>query len=242
MSAERIDKILSSQNIASRSEVKAMIKAGRITADGRTVKRPEEKLDPEAAEIMVDGKRISFNKYVYIMMNKPKGVLSASSDRHAKTVIDLLPEEMKRRELFPAGRLDKDTVGFILITDDGELAHKMLSPKSHVYKLYEVKCDRELNETDVKAFSQGITLGEISFLPAEMKIIDKDKALVEICEGKFHQIKKMFHAVGAEVIELKRLRIGQVFLDRDLSEGMSRYLTESELIDILSRKHGITDY
>ncbi len=239
MAVERIDKILSSQNTEGRSAAKALIKAGRVTADGRTVRRPDEKFDPEAVEIKIDGKPVKLSRFVYIMMNKPRGVLSASTDRHAKTVIDLLPAEMKRRGLFPAGRLDKDTVGFILITDDGELAHKMLSPKSHVYKLYEAECDRELTEDDARAFAEGISAGSEAFMPAEMKITGEKTALVEICEGKFHQIKKMFHAVGTEVTALKRLRIGQVFLDENLAPGESRYLTEQEIVDLLDRKHGI---
>ena len=239
MAVERIDKILSSRNTEGRSAAKALIKAGRVTANGVTVRRPEEKFDPEQTEIRIDGERISISRFVYIMMNKPKGVLSASNDKHSRTVIDLLPEEMKRHGLFPAGRLDKDTEGFILITNDGELAHKMLAPKSHVYKLYEAECDRSLTDCDAAAFEKGIRLGELEFMPAEMKIIEKNKALVEICEGKFHQIKRMFHAVGAEVTALKRLRIGQVFLDEALDPGKSRYLTDQELIDILNLKHGI---
>ena len=239
MAAERIDKIISSQNTEGRSAAKALIKAGRVTADGRTVKRPDEKFDPAVTEIKIDGRPLTVSRFVYIMMNKPGGVLSASSDKRSVTVIDLLPPQMKRRGLFPAGRLDKDTEGFILITDDGELAHKMLSPKNHVYKLYEVECDRELTGNDVRAFGAGINTGGEEFMPAEMKITGEKTALVEICEGKFHQIKKMFHAVGTEVTALKRLRIGQVYLDEKLGAGEARYLTEQEVIDILNRKHGI---
>ncbi len=232
---ERIDKILSSQNIASRSEVKDMIRKKRVSVNGKTVLKPDEKFEPETAEIAVDGKVISFKKYVYIMMNKPSGVLSASNDRYAETVIDLLPKEMQRRGLFPAGRLDKDTEGFILITDDGELAHKMLSPKSHVYKLYQAVVDKVLTEEDVTAFQNGI--GE--FLPAEMKILDEHTALVEICEGKFHQVKKMFNAVGANVTYLKRLRIGGLMLDETLAKGDFRELSENEISVLLCTNHGI---
>lgn len=239
MAMERTDKILSSQGSMSRSEVKELIKKGKVLANGRPVKKPEEKYDPETTEFVVDGKRTEFRKFVYIMMNKPKGVLSASRDRNEKTVIDLLPPEMKRKDLFPAGRLDRDTEGFMLITDDGELAHKMLSPKSHVYKLYEAECSRELCEEDVRKFAKGIVCGDIEFLPAQMKLLGENRALVEICEGKFHQIKKMFQSVGTEVTALKRLRIGAVFLDPELAPGESRYLTEGEIIDILSLNHGI---
>ena len=239
MALQRIDKILSSQNIASRSEIKDMIKAGRISADGKTVKRPEEKFDPEKAEFLIDGEKLTFRKYLYIMMNKPQGVLSASNDRHAQTVIDLLPPELYRKDLFPAGRLDKNTEGFILITNDGELAHKMLSPKSHVYKLYEAEVDRALTSDDVRSFADGIKCGELEFLPAAMKITGEKRALVEICEGKFHQVKKMFHAVGAEVTALKRFRIGGVFLDENLAPGECRELTKNEINDIISLTHGI---
>lgn len=239
MAAERIDKILSSQNIASRSGVKALIKAGKVLANGQLVKRPEEKYDPAVTQFIVDGQPVLVQQYSYIMLNKPQGVLSASRDKHARTVIDLLPEEWKRRDLFPAGRLDKDTEGFILLTNDGELAHKMLAPKSHVYKLYEVHCDRKLTTADVQSFADGIQIGELSCLPAEMKLTGECTALVEICEGKFHQIKRMFHAVDAEVVYLKRLRIGGVWLDETLAAGASRTLTETEVLSLLSQNHGI---
>ncbi len=232
---ERIDKILSSQNIASRSEAKELIRKKKISVNGRIVLKPDEKFEPETDEISVDGKIISFKKYVYIMMNKPAGVLSASNDKYARTVIDLLPKEWQRKGLFPAGRLDKDTEGFILITDDGELAHKMLAPKNHVYKLYKAVVDKVLTENDVTAFQNGIN----EFLPAEMKILDEHTALVEICEGKFHQVKKMFNAVGANVTYLKRLRIGGVMLDESLSKGHFRELSDSEISQLLSAEHGI---
>lgn len=239
MALQRIDKILSSQNIASRSDIKEMIRKKRISADGKTVLKPDEKFDPEITEIKVDGEIISFKKYIYIMMNKPSGVLSATYDKYDKTVLDILPKEFQRNGLFPAGRLDKDTEGFVLITDDGELAHKMLSPKNHVYKLYKAVVDKSLSNEDVTAFENGISLGEDKFLPASMKILDEHTALVEICEGKFHQVKKMFNAVGANVIYLKRLRIGGVFLDESLALGECRELNENEISDILSKSHGI---
>ncbi len=239
MSLERIDKILTSQNIATRSEAKALIRKKLVKANGLTVQRPEEKFDPGETEITVNGIRLEYKEHLYIMMNKPAGILSASRDKCEKTVIDLLPQNMQRDGLFPAGRLDRDTEGFILITDDGELAHKMLSPKSHVYKLYEAECDRILTADDVKYFSDGITIGKISFLPAEMKLTGEKTALVEICEGKFHQIKKMFQSAGAEVLHLKRLRIGQVFLDNKLLPGQWRELSDKEIMNLLSREHGI---
>lgn len=239
MGKERLDKILSSQNVATRSETKQLVRKGQITVNGVTVKKSDEKFDPVIDIISVCGKKLCFRRYIYIMLNKPRGVLSASRDKNTPTVIDLLPPELKRDGLFPAGRLDKDTQGFVLITDDGALAHKMLSPKSHVYKLYEAQCDRPLSDTDIRAFAAGITVGDVHYMPAQMKLTAPDTALVEICEGKFHQIRKMFASVGAEVIRLKRLRIGEVYLDKNLAEGECRELTENEKKDILSLKHGI---
>ena len=239
MPKQRIDKILASQNIASRGQIKNMIKRGAVTVDGITVKRPDEKYDAEVSRIAVNGNEITYKKNIYIMMNKPKGVLSASNDKYEKTVIDLLSPELKRKGLFPAGRLDKDTEGFLLITDDGKLAHQMLSPKNHVYKLYIAETDKILTQNDADKFKEGIKYGEAAFLPAEMKITDKNTALVEICEGKFHQIKKMFNAVGANVLYLKRLKIGNVFLDENLKPGEYRELFEHEKIDILQRTKSI---
>ena len=239
MPKQRIDKILASQNIASRGQIKNMIKRGAVTVDGITVKRPDEKYDAEVSRIAVNGNEITYKKNIYIMMNKPKGVLSASNDKYEKTVIDLLSPELKRKGLFPAGRLDKDTEGFLLITDDGKLAHQMLSPKNHVYKLYIAETDKILTQSDADKFKEGIKYGETAFLPAEMKITDKNTAHVEICEGKFHQIKKMFNAVGANVLYLKRLKIGNVFLDENLKPGEYRELFEHEKIDILQRTKSI---
>lgn len=236
MPKERIDKIISSQNIASRSEVKNLIKQKRIFADNILVKKSDEKFDPEKTEIKIDNQVICYQKYLYLMMNKPAGVLSASRDKNAKTVLDLIPENFKRKDLFPAGRLDKDTTGFILITNDGELAHKMLSPKNHVFKLYQAELDKTLDENDVLAFQNGISFGEETFLPARLKIIDSHQAFVEICEGKFHQVKKMFKALNKEVITLKRLRIGSLELDENLKEGEFRTLSKEEIQLLIQNK------
>lgn len=231
----RIDKILSSQNIASRSEIKTFIKQGRIKADGRTVLRAEEKLDPELCEIRLDDRPLVYKRFIYIMLNKPKGVLSASRDSREKTVLELLPPELKRKKLSPVGRLDKNTEGLLIISDDGNFSHRLLAPKSHVSKLYKATVDRKLNETDIKSFAAGISEGGDDFLPARMKLIDENTALVEIQEGKYHQIKRMFHAVGTEVLELKRLQIGKLELDEGLSPGEARELSPEEIKDALSR-------
>lgn len=236
MPLERIDKILSSQNIATRSETKSLIRKGLVSVNGVIVKKADEKFDPQAVTIAVNGVEISYRKHIYLMMNKPSGVLSASRDIHAKTVLDLLPDEYKRRGLFPAGRLDKDTEGLLIITDDGDFAHKMLSPKNHVYKQYYAETDRTLCVEDVKAFLSGITQGVDSFKPAGLKLLGNNKALVEICEGKFHQVKRMFEAVGATVVKLKRIKIGEVALDENLPFGSVRELTNDEKVNIMSRK------
>ncbi len=229
MALERLDKILSGQNIATRSEAKKLALKCKLVVNGKITRRSDIKVDPEKDEILVNGIRLIYKKHLYIMMNKPSGVLSASKDKNAITVLDLLPKESRREGMFPAGRLDKDTTGLILLTDDGELGHRMLSPKKHVYKLYSVECDKVLCQEDVLRFSEGISSGDDCFLPAAMKITGDNNALVEICEGKFHQIKRMFHAIGAEVTALKRLRIGGVFLDDSLSEGEWRELTDEEI-------------
>ena len=238
MAKERLDKILSAQGVASRSEVKTMIRRGLVTVDGEVVRAPEDKFDPELVSIAVEGRQIGFKRHLYIMMNKPEGVICATSDGRIRTVVDLLPEHLQRRGLFPAGRLDRDTTGFVLITDDGELAHRMLAPKSHVYKLYEVGCDRTLCDDDVKSFAEGIVHGDEHFQPAKMKLTGDNTALVEICEGKFHQIKKMFTSVGAVVTSLRRIRIGEVSLDATLAPGECRELSSEEVQLLLSRKSG----
>lgn len=231
----RIDKILSSQNISSRKEIKSLIKEGRIKVNGKTVIRADEKFDPTACEITIDNEILLYKKFLYIMLNKPKGVVSASRDNREKTVLDLLPIELHRRELFPAGRLDKNTEGLLIITDDGEFSHRLLAPKSHVYKLYDVMVDRKLTDSDIEAFRIGVSEGGDDFKPANMKITGEKTALVEICEGKFHQVKRMFHAIDANVLELKRIKIGELELDSELSTGSSRELTEEELKLALSR-------
>lgn len=229
---ERIDKILASQNIGSRKEVHSLIKKGAVTINGRICKSKDEKADPDNDEITVFGNKLQFERYVYIMMNKPQGVLSASNDKKAKTVIDLLPAELYRKGLFPAGRLDKDTEGLLIITDDGDFAHRLLSPKSGVYKLYESIVDGEITQETVKAFENGITFADgTQCLPGFLEIAKDNpcKGYVRICEGKFHQVKKMFISQGLNVTYLKRLGVGSLCLDDNLKAGMSRKLTRCEI-------------
>ena len=236
---ERLDKILSSQEICSRKEVKAFLKNKRIKINGEFARKSDMKIDPEGDIIEIDGEILDYRKFVYIMMNKPKGVLSASNDRNAETVIDLLPGEMKRKNLFPAGRLDKDTTGLLVITDDGGFAHDFLSPKKHVWKLYNAILDGELSEDKRKILENGIELSDGTvYKPAKVYIKNADDRRdveIEICEGKFHQVKKMFNFVGLSVIELHRIRIGDLFLDENLKEGESRYMTDFEISSIFNR-------
>lgn len=229
---DRIDKIIASQGQYSRSEVKKLIKAGRVTVDGMIPKNGDVKADPNVSVIAIDGKAMGYKKHIYIMLNKSQGVVSATDDRDHKTVIDLVPKELKREGLFPAGRLDADTVGFVLITDDGDFAHKILSPKNHIMKTYHALLQRELTREDIEAFRNGIELRDGTLcLEAEVSPIESDEpmAQIKICEGKYHQVKRMFAALGNKVLYLKRVKMGGLCLDENLEEGKCREITPQEL-------------
>lgn len=225
---DRIDKILVSQGIGSRREVQKRIKSGEVTVNGEIIRKPEFKANAENDEIAVLGKVLNYSEHIYIMMNKPAGVVSASQDNHDKTVIDILPDEYKRKGLFPAGRLDKDTEGLLIITDDGDFAHRMLSPKKHVDKQYIAQLDGEITEKIIQNFKQGIIFADgTKCLPAKLEIYNNDKktGLVTICEGKFHQVKKMFISCGLNVVHLQRISIGDLYLDGNLPIGGCKLLT-----------------
>lgn len=230
---ERLDKIISSQGQYSRSEVKKLVKQGRITLDGVAVKSSDVKVDPQKCDIKIDGESFGYKKHIYIMLNKPQGVISATDDKTQTTVIDLVPLEMKRANLFPAGRLDGDTTGFVLITDDGDFAHRILSPKNHIMKTYHALLQREITEEDIEAFKNGVTLGDGTVcLEAEIHSITTDigpMAEVKICEGKYHQVKRMFAALGNKVLSLRRVKMGELTLDESLAEGECREITQQEL-------------
>lgn len=234
---ERLDKFLVSQNIGSRKEAARLVRGGAVTVNGQTAKDPAQKLDPAVDLVTVDGREVAYRKHLYIMMNKPAGVLSATEDKHAPTVLDLLPPDLQRRGLFPAGRLDKDTTGLLLITDDGDFAHRMLAPKSHVYKRYQAVTERPVTQEDVEAFAAGIRRGEVQFAPARLWSGEeggRPVALVEIREGKFHQVKRMFEATGNRVLELRRLAVGGLALDPALGPGECRPLSEEEAASVFS--------
>lgn len=237
MDVQRLDKFISNQCFdISRSGVKDLLKKGRVTVNGSVVKKADEKICPERDEVCVSGKRVVYKKHLYIMLNKPAGVVCATRDGLSPTVLALLPDELKRDGLFPAGRLDKDTEGFVLITDDGELAHKMLAPKSHVPKLYYVKLEAPLAKNAEEKFNNGMTLSDgTSCLPAELERISDTECFVTLHEGMFHQVKRMFEALDNKVSYLKRVKIGNVELDENLALGEVRELTSYEVGQLLCK-------
>ena len=230
---ERLDKILASQGTLSRRDVKEIMKKGRVSVNGTVVKDSSIKFDIYKDEVCLDGEKIALKKHIYIMMNKPQGVVSASEGEKEETVVDLVPNEFYRKGLFPAGRLDKDTTGFVLITDDGDFAHKILSPKNHIFKTYLARLDHELSEADIRMLENGITLGDGTILKeAKVEIVEQsDTPLVKImiCEGKYHQVKRMFAAAGNRVVALHRSKMGELELDSALNPGECREITPEEL-------------
>lgn len=230
---ERLDKIIANSGTLSRKEVHRLIKAGAVSVNGITTKDRGFCIDPETARIKINGQPVSLEKYVYIMLNKPEGVVSATKDPTEKTVVDLVPAEFKKKNLFPAGRLDRNTTGFVLITDNGDFAHKILSPKNHIEKTYEARLAEKIDEASLVKVAEGITLGDgTECLPAKVRVLeDGENPLIEIkiCEGKYHQIKRMFAAVGNAVIELRRVKMGALPLDESLAPGECRVLSKEEV-------------
>lgn len=238
MKPERLDKILASQNIGSRREVGEMIRAGRVAVGGKSVRRPETRVAPEESAITIDGAPLTVKRHLYLMMNKPEGVLSASRAPSARTVVDLLPQPWRRRGIFPAGRLDRDTEGLLVLTDDGAFAHRMLAPKSHVTKWYEARLARPVAPEEEAEFQKGVVLSDMTCLPAELAALPREypAALVKIREGKYHQVKRMFLALGNEVLALKRVRIGGLALDENLAPGAARELSAEEMSAVFQGK------
>ena len=230
----RLDKYLSDMGVGTRSELKKDIRKGGAVVDGEVIKDPGHSVDA-SSRVVFKGSVIEYEEFVYYMLNKPAGIISASEDDREETVIDLIPEP-KRRDLFPVGRLDRDTEGLLLITNDGALSHRLLSPKHHVDKVYYAEVSGILNESDVELFGQGLILSDgLECMPADLKILSvsddeySSAAEITIREGKFHQVKRMFSSVGAEVTYLKRLSMGPLSLDPDLEPGEIRRLTADEL-------------
>ncbi|MGW7624387.1 pseudouridine synthase [Bacillus subtilis] len=230
----RLDKLLANSGYGSRKEVKAVVKAGAVMIDGKPAKDVKAHVDPDTQEVTVYGEPVDYREFIYLMMNKPQGVLSATEDSRQQTVVDLLTPEEMRFEPFPAGRLDKDTEGFLLLTNDGQLAHRLLSPKKHVPKTYEVHLKSQISREDISDLETGVYIeGGYKTKPAKAEIKTNDSGntviYLTITEGKYHQVKQMAKAVGNEVVYLKRLSMGLVSLDPALAPGEYRELTEEEL-------------
>ena len=226
----RLDKFLSECTEYSRKEIKKAIKAGLVFINGEVAVKSEEKIDESADSVVFGGEEIIYKKYIYLMMNKPQGVVSATWDKSLPYVTQLVPGEFQHFEVFPVGRLDIDTEGLLILTNDGDLNHKLTSPKKEVYKKYFAVLDREAEEKDIEIFRNGIELSDFTTKPAKLEICeDKSNVYISICEGKFHQVKRMCAFVGKNVTFLKRMSMGDLVLDESLKPGECRELTEEEL-------------
>lgn len=227
---KRLDKILSDAGVAGRRELKDMIRVGRVRVDGIVITKADAKFDETAVSITVDDEPVALEKFVYYMLHKPEGVVTATEDGEHKTVLDLFPAELRRRELFPVGRLDKDTTGILIITNDGDYAHRIISPKTHVAKRYFAVTDGIPNEDDVQAFDVGMVLRDgTRCLPAKLEITGEAKCYVTLPEGKYHQVKRMLAARGKPVLKLHRCSIGLLELDESLMAGEFRPMTPIEV-------------
>lgn len=238
MAIMRLDKYLSGQTGMSRSEAREALKSLRVTVNGITEKHYDYKINTETDVVTVNGQTVAYNEFLYILMNKPKGVLTATEDKRQPTVLDLLPEELRRKDMAPVGRLDKDTTGLLLLTDDGKTAHKIISPKSLIEKEYIATLDGDVKTEHTELFKNGVTLADGTLcMPADLKRVCENKASITICEGKYHQIKRMFGTVGLGVNELSRIRIGGLQLPPNLKEGEFFLLGgREELLEEISKK------
>ena len=236
----RLDKFLVACAVGSRTEVKNLLKAGRVTVNGKKEKSTKLQIDEERDEIRFDGEVLEYEEFVYYMMNKPQGVISATEDPKHRTVLDLLDDLARSKEVFPVGRLDIDTHGLLLLTNDGKLAHTLLSPKRHVDKTYQAQVKGMMTREDVETFAEGIPLKDFTCQPAKLELVSIDteknqsQIRVTIAEGKFHQIKRMVAYCGKEVMDLQRLTMGTLVLDENLERGEWRRLTEEELENLLA--------
>ena len=226
---ERLDKAFSSCKMFSRSEITKIIKQKRVSVNGITVNKPDFKVDVNKDVIMLDGNKITFKKYAYIMLNKPEGVVSSTDDGRDKTVVDILPENFKREGLFPVGRLDKDTLGLVILTDDGVSAHKRLSPKNHVEKVYYFETADEVLAQTVLEIEKGVLLKD-GYLtkPCKVKMLSSNSGEITLTEGKYHEIKRIFGAKNNKITYLERISFGDIKLDKSLNRGECRYLTPEE--------------
>ena len=225
---ERLDKILAGSGFGTRKEVKKLVKYGIVKVDGKVATSSDMKLDPDKCEITVNGENLVYRKFVYLMLNKPDGYVSATEDNVYPTVTELVPEEYWHFNVFPVGRLDVDTEGLLILTNDGKFAHNVTSPKKHIPKKYFVIPEIPITDDDKKAFASGMDLGDFTAMPARLEECD-DGCYVTIFEGKFHQVKRMFEKIGNRVEYLKRVQIGGLSLDKDLQIGEMRELSEGEI-------------
>lgn len=233
---KRIDRILSEQTNYSRKEIKKLVSKGLVFVNECVVRRSDEKYDEDNISIKINGEDVSVNKHFYLLLNKPKGYVSTTVSDSDKTVIDLVPNKYKTRTLFPAGRLDKDTTGLMLITDDGVFAHNILSPKKHIKKIYEVVIDKDVSDEMINGFKDGVKLNDGECKSALLEKVDTNKCLVTLTEGRYHQIKRMFGCYKAKVLELKRICMGELYLPTNLAVGEVREVSDEELIKIQSKK------
>ena len=233
---ERLDKVISSQLGYSRKEVKELIKRKRVSVNNQLVDKSDYKINLETDKVSVDNQELTIKKYLYLILNKPKGYVSATTDNKDRTVLDLVPQEYLHRNLFPAGRLDKDTTGLMIITDDGNFAHEILSPKKHIKKTYNVTIDIPVTLEMVDGFQKGVNLNDGECKSAKLEITGKYTALVTLIEGRYHQIKRMFGCFKAKVIELERISMGRLTLPENLKSGECRELTEEEFKKLLSKE------
>ncbi|KGF27181.1 MULTISPECIES: pseudouridine synthase [Staphylococcus] len=224
----RLDKFLANMGVGTRTEVKQLLKKGKVTVNTSVEKSPKSYINPTEDMVCVNEKQVEFVNNVYIMLNKPKGYISATHDESNRTVIDLIPE-YQHLNIFPVGRLDKDTEGLLLITNDGQFSHNLMSPSKHVSKTYEVTSQNPVTKADIDAFKKGIILSDGPVKPAQLTRINETTSQVTIYEGKYHQVKRMFHAIENEVLELKRLKIAKLALDENLKSGEYKLLSDKEL-------------
>jgi 16S rRNA pseudouridine516 synthase len=242
---KRLDKILSNSGYGTRKELKQILKRGIVKVDNKVVKDGSVHVDPVQSVIEIDGEILDYREFVYLMLNKPEGVISATFDNRHRTVVDILPDEYAHFELFPVGRLDIDTEGLLIMTNDGQLAHELLSPKKHVKKRYYALIDGAVTDDDVKAFKEGVVLDDgYKTMSSDLFVIksgQNSEIEVDICEGKFHQVKRMFNAVGKEVKYLRRIKMGGLMLDENLEPGQCRELTDEE-INLLSQPQEINPH
>ena len=229
---ERIDKYISTQTSYSRKDIKILIKNNRVSVNDKIINKSDIKINPELDIIKIDNEELTYKKYIYLVLNKPAGYVSATTDKSMKTVLDLVPDEYKHRNIFPVGRLDKDTTGLMILTDDGDFAHNILSPKKHVKKRYAVTIDIKVTEDMVTSFKNGVVLNDGVCQESLLEITGDNTAIVTLTEGKYHQIKRMFGCHKAKVIKLKRISMGSLDLPNDLEEGSCRELTDEELLKI----------